>query len=246
MNAPLPAFQQFQMAFGRRCRDRRAARPAGVPARRMAVYEELLFSNITGFLDACFPVCRNAISDAHWRRLNRAFFRDWRSGTPLFREIPREFLRFLDASRQPLPAWFRELAHYEWVELAVDTSAATPQPHDPDGDLMQGRPLINPTLMNLAYDWPVHRIGPAYRPRRPMPTRLLVFRDDTDSVRFVEINAATARLVRLIVEVDCTGAEALERLAVELDPKSAMAVRLHGPAILDDLRRQGAMMGVRT
>ena len=41
------------------CATRGAApRPAGVPARRMEVYNELLFNNICGFLDACFPLCR--------------------------------------------------------------------------------------------------------------------------------------------------------------------------------------------
>lgn len=227
MNAALPAFQQFQMAFGRRCRDPRAARPAGVPARRMAVYEELLFKNITGFLDACFPVCRKLLGDTRWRRLNRAFFRDWRSATPIFREIPQEFLRFLDSCRLPLPAWFRQLAHYEWVELAVDTGTA-------------------PALLNLHYDWPVQRIGPNWRPRKPVATYLLVFRDQDDRVRFVGTNAVTARLVALLTEHGYSGAEAVDRLAAELDEKSAVAVRLHGPAILDQLRQQGALLGVRT
>jgi uncharacterized protein len=227
MNAPLPAFQQFQMAFGRRCRDPRAARPAGVSPRRMAVYEELLFNNITGFLDACFPVGRKLLGDTRWRRLNRAFFRDWRSGTPIFREIPQEFLRFLNGCRQPLPAWFRQLAHYEWVELAVDTSSTT-------------------TLLNLRYDWPVQHIGPSWRPRKPVATYLLVFRDLDDIVRFVETNAITARLVALLTAHECTGAEAIELLASEIDEKSALAVRHYGPTILDDLRRQGALLGVRT
>jgi uncharacterized protein len=246
MNAPLPAFQQFQMDFGRHCRDPRAARPAGVPVRNMAIYEELLFNNITGFLDACFPVCREMIGDTRWRRLNRAFFRDWRGATPIFREIPRDFLRFLELAKQPLPAWFRELAHYEWVELAVDTSAAVPPAHKALGDLMSGQPLLNPTLMNLAYLWPVHRIGPGQRPRKPVPTHLLVFRDTTDVVRFTEFNAMTARLIDLIATHEDTGAATIERLALELPQTSAVAVRLHGAVILDDLRRQGAILGVRT
>lgn len=244
MNAP--TFQEFQRAFGRRCRDPRAARPAGVPARRMAVYEELLFNNITGFLDACFPVCRQLLGEARWRRLNRAFFRDWRSATPIFREIPQEFLSYLGGCRQPLPAWFRQFAHYEWVELAVDTCGRTFPPHDPGGDLMRGGPLVNPTLMNLAYDWPVQRIGLDHRPRRPKPTRLLVFRDATDHVRFAEVNGLTARLVELLATHEYRGADAIERLAGELPPESAVAVRHHGGAILDDLRRQGAILGVQT
>ncbi len=245
MNAPLPAFQQFQMAFGRRCRDPRATRPAGVPPRRMAVYEELLSNNITGFLDACFPFCRKMIGDTRWRRLNRAFFRDGRSHTPLFREIPREFLRFLAGSRQPLPAWFHDLAHYEWVELAVDTSADEPPPHDPHGDLTRGRPVVNPTLMNLVYDWPVHRIGPDWRPRKAQPTWLLVFRDRDDTVRFAEVNAATARLIELLVARRCHGADAIDHLAAELGQESAMAALRHGAALLDDLRRLGAILGAQ-
>lgn len=244
MNAPLPAFQQFQMDFGRRCRDPRAPRPAGVPARNMAIYEELLFNNISDFLDACFPVCRQMIGETRWRRLNRAFFRDWRGATPLFRHIPREFTQFLETVKYPLPAWLCDLAHYEWAELAVDTCDAVVAAHHADGDLMSGRLLLNPTLMNLAYAWPVHRIGAGRRPR-PMPTHLLVFRDASDSVRFAEINEVTARLIDLIANHDASGAAAVERLARELPEETAAAVRIHGAAILDDLRRQGAILGVR-
>ncbi|MBL8420541.1 MAG: putative DNA-binding domain-containing protein, partial [Dechloromonas sp.] len=133
-------FQAFQHAFARHIRDpHHTPRPAGVPARRMAVYNELLFNNITGFLDACFPVCRKVIGERRWRRLNRAFYRDWKSHTPWFHEIPREFVRYLNEGviRQPLPAWFVELAHYEWAELAVDTMDCQIPGHDPAGDLMQ-------------------------------------------------------------------------------------------------------------
>jgi len=243
MNAPLPGFQQFQMAFGRRCRNPRSARPAGVPRRNMAIYEELLFNNITGFLDACFPLCRELIGDARWRRLNRAFFRDWHSLTPIFREIPDEFVHFLTGTKQPLPAWFRALAHYEWVELAVDTSNAISPQHDPDGDLVLGKPIINPTLMNLEYAWPVHRIAPGYRPGKPRATHLMVFRDPDDKVRFAEINALTARLIKLLMTNEDSGAALIERLAAELPETSAMAVRLHGAGILDELRQQGAILG---
>jgi hypothetical protein len=245
--ATLPAFQSFQMAFGRRCRDPRGApRPAGVPARGMAVYEELLFNNITGFLDACFPVCRRLLGETRWRRLNRSFFRDWRSATPWFREIPREFLDYLAGAKRRLPAWFADLAHYEWVELAVDTSDAVAARHNRDGDLIAGRPLLNPTLMNLAYAWPVQRIGPAYRPRRPRAVRLLVFRDAADTVRFAEINDVTARLLDILAERQCSGGAACTQVAAELGHPSPSAVVAHGAALLEDLRRQGAILGVRT
>ena len=111
------AFQDFQRAFARHLRDpQRVARPDGVPARRAAVYGELVFNNLCGFLDACFPVGRAVLGDTRWRRLNRAFLRDWPLRTPWFREIPREFVAYLGApgKRPPLPRWFAATPWQSW------------------------------------------------------------------------------------------------------------------------------------
>lgn len=240
-------FQTFQMAFGRHLRDpHHAPRPAGVPGRRAAVYGELLFNNVTGFLDACFPVCRAVLGDARWRRLNRAFFRDWRSHTPWFREIPREFVRYLQegAVRQPLPAWFGELAHYEWAELAMDVIDAA-VPHAVAGDLLAGQPVLNPAAMSVAYAWPVHRIGPDYRPRRPQATHLVIYRDADDDVAFAEINPVTARLLALLAAGGGTGREACRRIAGELGHTDADAVIAHGAALLAELHGLGIILGVK-
>ena len=68
------AFQDFQRDFGRHLRDpHHAPRPAGLPARRVAAYNELLFNNICGFLDACFPVSRELLGESRWRRLKLSF-----------------------------------------------------------------------------------------------------------------------------------------------------------------------------
>lgn len=242
---PFQNFQNFQHDFARRCRDPRAPRPPGVPAERMAIYQELLFNNVTGFLDACLPICRELLGERRWRLLQRAFYRDWPSRTPWFRDIPREFVAYLAASRQRLPRWLPDLAHYEWIELAVDTSDATVPAHDAAGDLLDGCPQLNPTLHNLAYDWPVHRIGAAYRPRKPQAVRLLVFRDATDAVRFAEINPVTARLLAVLDEEQGSGRSACLRVAAELNHSSPPAVVAHGAALLDALHRLGAILGTR-
>jgi hypothetical protein len=236
------AFQEFQRDFGRHIRDPRAAvRPAGVPARRMAIYSELLFNNLTGFLDACFPVTRSVLGERRWRRLNRAFFREARCHTPYFREIPRAFLGWLPADAGP--AWLMELAHYEWVELALDVMAADTPPHDPRGDLLAGVPVLAPALMNLAYAWPVQRIGPDYRPRKPQPVHLLVFRDAADAVQFVELNPVSARLVTLLQEEGRSGRAACLAIAAEIGHPQAEAVVAHGAAVLAELRAAGAILG---
>jgi hypothetical protein len=249
MRAALP-FQQFQYAFGRHLRDpRRHARPAGVPARRAGIYAELLFNNLTGFLDACYPVTRAVLGARRWRRLQREFFRAARCRTPWFREIAREFLAWLNAADGiALPPWLRELAHYEWVELALDVMDADRPPHAPRGDLLNGVPALAPALMNLVYAWPVQRIGPEYRPRKPRRTHLLVFRDETGAggaVRFVELNPVSARLVDLLGAGGRTGRDACLQVAREIAHPDPAAVVAHGAALLEQLRAAGAILGVR-
>jgi hypothetical protein len=249
MNAPMP-FQEFQIAFGRHLRDPPGReRPAGVPARRAGLYRELLRNNLEGFLLACFPVSREMLGTRRWGRLVDAFFRDARCQTPYFREIPREFLRWLnEAPSLPvaLPPWALELAHYEWVELALDVMDVATPAHDPVGDPMRDHPVLAPALMNLAYRWPVHRIGPAWRPRKPQPVQLLVYRDAAHTVRFIELNPVSARLVALLQEVGASGTAACVQVAGELQHPDPAAVIAHGAALLRELRDAGALLGVAT
>jgi hypothetical protein len=238
------AFQNFQYDFGRHLRDpRKAARPAGVPARRAEIYAELLFNNLTGFLDACFPISRQILGEKRWRRLQRAFFRTARCQTPYFREIPREFLDWLPAEAGP--RWLKALAHYEWVELALDVMDAPTPAHAPAGDLLAGIPVLAPALMNLAYAWPVQRIGPDYRPRKQQPTHLLVFRDAQDQVQFIELNPVSARLVDLLQEGRLSGRAACAAIAAELGHPDPLVVIHHGAVLLEQLRSAGAILGVK-
>lgn len=242
-------FQRFQRDFALHVRDPRAhPRPAGVSARRMALYDELLFNNLVGFIDACFPITRSLLGERRWRRLGRRFFAEWRSQTPWFHEIPREFLRWLTESgiAQPLPPYLPELAHYEWVELAVDVMdvAIAPGRIDGAGDLMQGRPVLNPALMNLAYRWPVQRIGLSYRPRKPQAVNLVVFRDTGDAVRFLEINTVAARLLDLLAPGTLSGSQACMKIAAELAHPDPPQVIVHGHRLLADLACEQAILGV--
>lgn len=249
-------FQDYQRAFTAHIRDPRGTRrPQGVPAQRMRVYNELLYNNVEGFLLACYPVCRDILGKRRWARLARAFFRDHASHSPFFRQIPEEFLRFLqDEFRLPLdfPGFLPELAHYEWVELALETSsrdADTPA-FDPGGDLLAGRPLLNPVSMLLAYRYPVHRLSRRHKPLAPpdQPTFILAYRAaDTLEVRFQEINALTARLLNLAqTSPRSAGRELLLTLAEGggiADPNTILNA---GAKLLNDLRLAGAILGART
>src|SRR5512139_489605 len=93
------SFQQYQVQFTNHIRaPKAAARPAGVPARRMKAYAEIVFNNMEQTLSACFPVARKVLGVRRWTRMVRAFLAQHRCATPWFCQIPEEFLRWLEAS----------------------------------------------------------------------------------------------------------------------------------------------------
>lgn len=242
------AFQEFQHQMAAHLRDpHHTRRPPGVPKRRMDLYNELLFNNVCGFLDSCFPVSRQLLGEARWRRLCRTFYRDWPSHTPWFREIPREWVRYLAAGRmaQPWPRWLPDLARYEWAELAVDVMDVAIPAHDPQGDMMSTGVWLNPARVDVASAWPVHRIGPDWQPRQAEPTFLVVFRNAQLDVQFTEINAATAHVLSLL-DQGLSGQQALAQLANDMNHPDPQALQSYGEQLLISLREQGVLLGTRT
>ena len=119
---------------------------------------------------------------------------------------------------------------------------------DPFGDLLEAPPVISPLCWTMAYDWPVQRIGPDFQPTAAsgMQTFLLVHRNADHEVKFVEINAVTARLLTLIDEQPQVSSRALlEQIAEELQHEDVDAVVTAGADILDSLRERGIVLGTR-
>jgi len=255
--AEQPGFIRLQRQFTAHIRDPHGnPPPADVEERRMAVYRDLLYNNVEGFVAGAFPVLRRLYADDAWHRLVRGFFARHRCRTPLFLEISREFLRYLEETHRPGPddpPFLRELAHYEWVEVALSIADVEPDLSgvDPDADLLDSAPVLSPLAWPLTYRFPVHRICPEFRPDAPgdQPTHLLVLRDRDDRVRFNEINAVTARLLELLrsdQEPAATGRTLLHRIAAELRHPDPQAVLAGGREILETLRSQGAVLGGRS
>lgn len=250
----LPAFQQYQLQFTGHIRDpENIARPARVAAKRMRVYREIVYNNLEVSLAGCFPVCKKVFGKRLWHKLVRGFFVHHRSHGPLFRQIPEEFLAFLGqahliADFPQLPGYLNNLAHYEWIELAVsaaevDTDWGRINVH---GDLLSGKPVLAAAMALLSYDYPVQAISPRFKPGEPLQqaVNLLVFRDAGDQVRFIELNALTARLLSLLQMQDLTGRQALEQIAEEIRHPDPDAIMEFGRAVLEDLRQQGVILGV--
>jgi hypothetical protein len=242
--------RQQQFALSRHLRDPVAyPPPPGIEERRLAIYRDLFFNNIAGLLAGTFPVIHATLGESTWLQLVRAFYAQHRSHTPLFPEIPREFIRFLE-SRAELgdddPLWLVELAHYEWVELALQLADDQAPAHDAQGNLLAGIPVVSPTAWALAYRWPVPRIGPDYQPTVPpeSPTLLLVRRYAQQEIRFAELSPLVYRLLVILAEeANCTGLQTLQRLSDEAGVPADEDFIAQGAAMLERMREEGTLLG---
>jgi hypothetical protein len=249
----LPGFQRTQYAFAAYIRD-----PSGIPApadvhpERMATYRELFVNNIESFVANGFPVLRAILDDTQWRKLVHDFFARHRCRTPYFMGIPEEFLEYLQTERSGHPEDFPfllELAHYEWVELvlSVDTGSAPPEQPDIIASLLKFPLQLSELAWPLAYHYPVHRIGPNFRPLEPPtnPTLLAVYRDREDTVHFLELNPVSYRLLQLIGEGQGkTGLDCLGRIIQELNHPDPDTILDCGKQLLADLIHRGIVGAV--
>ncbi|MCA0393508.1 MAG: putative DNA-binding domain-containing protein [Proteobacteria bacterium] len=257
--ADVPArLRAQQFALSRHLRDpATVAPPDGIEERRLAVYRDLLYNNLEGLLAGNFPVIRQTLGDAAWHALVRAFQAGHRCRTPLFTEIGREFVRWLEtrADADPaLPPWLPDLAHYEWVELALQISdAVAPEGidaalgDDPAQALLDGVPVASPWAWALAYRWPVHRIGPDHQPTQvpAQPTLVLARRDAGGDVRFAELSPLVYRLLELLGDGTRRGRDCLRQLAAEAGTDDAEGFLAEGGAMLARMHGEGSLLGVR-
>lgn len=240
--------EQF-VAMAQHVRDPHAhAGPPGIEARRLKIYSDLVYNNLDGLLAGNFPVIRKTLGDAGWRALLQGFLARHHSHTPLFTELGRELLAHLEAEPDPTRPWLAELAHYEWAELGLQLLDATLPPHDPDGDLLDGVPLLSPLAWPLAYRWPVNRIGPAFQPAQPPiePTLVLLRREDDGRIHFSALSPLLFRLLELVdANTEANGRQLMRQLANEAGQADFDGFLAQATPMLQRLRSEGVLLGTR-
>lgn len=249
----LPEFMRQQYEFAAHIRNPDInKKPDDIEDRRMAIYRELFYNNVEGFISGGFPILRELYNDENWHAMVRDFFANHHCETPYFLEISQEFLAYLENERDNAddPAFITELAHYEWVELAlsVDEAEIPTDGIDPQGDFLQGIPVISPLAWLLNYQYDVQHIGPDYQPENipEQITTLIVYRDRSDGIGFIEINPMTAHLVQsLQLDNNLDGKTLLENIVQQLNHSDPDVVIKGGLQIMEQLRDADILLGTR-
>ncbi|WP_019531477.1 DNA-binding domain-containing protein [Dasania marina] len=235
-----------------------ASAPENIEQRRLNIYRDLFYNNIEGFVSGAFPVLRSVINDQAWHALVRDFMIEHRCHSPYFLEISQEFQRYLAANpviltAEAYPVFIQALAHYEWVELALDVAEddlpqlAIEQGISEQPDWLAQRPVASPLAWSLAYQYPVHLIGPDYQPQQPseQASYLVVYRNLQDAVQFMEANAVTARLLELINNnpQQRNGRDLLLQLALEMQHPNPEQIVSSGLEIYKQLYTVDILLG---
>ncbi len=240
----MSALQAYQTAFTAHLRHPAAQpKPRGCDRARMAVYREIVFNNFVGSVSACFPVLLSILGKRRFKQLVRHCFHTQHFDSPLFRDIPKAFVDWLQTQSMAslaLPAYTAQLAHYEWVELyllnlPVEKDAWPPRTLT---DPMQQVLHLHPALVLLAYDYPLQRLSRRHPEVNPEPTFLCVRRDDAYQLQFIALNAVSWQLLRLFETGMVNGVQALSQLADDLQHPQPEQLYQFGETLIQQLVQQ--------
>lgn len=247
-----PAFKTLQYRFAAHLRDPLAnAAPEGIEERRLQIYRDLFINNVDTLIGTGFPVIKRILGRDAWKKLIRRFYAEHQSHTPLFPEIGREFQRYLQARAERGEddhPFLVELAHYEWVELALslDENEIDRIEHDRDGDVLTGAPVVSPLVWLLQYRFPVHQIREDFLPQQPseVPNFLVVSRNRRDDIVFTELNALSFKLLEVLkANPGVTGLDVIDALVSALGVADAEAMSEAAKAMLLRFRERDIILG---
>ncbi|TMO05325.1 putative DNA-binding domain-containing protein [Pseudoalteromonas sp. S558] len=203
------SFIEIQNEFMAHIREpKKNNKPSDIEDRRMAIYRDLFFNNIEGFVSSGFPVLKTLYTNTQWQALVRQFFSEYDCHSPYFLDIAGEFINYLSSDykmKKHDPVFMLELAHYEWVELDVSIA------HEDEQALKLQKTAITSSALylsglarNLSYQFPVQNISNHFKPEAPsaQPNYFVVYRDEDDDVQFLATNAMTALLLSIIEASD--------------------------------------------
>lgn len=228
-----PNFIQTQKDF---CAYLRKPTPFQIPqhiGENISVYREVSLYSAESLLKPTFPVLQSILTAEQWTALITQFFEECYVQSPISLDVPKEFVEFLEKCPNLQPAFLVELAHYEWVELAVMIDVAK---IEKSANFNVDKLTLNPTLRLLNYNYPVQRLSIDFQPTQPLdiPVFLVVYRDCNDEVQFMELNAVTARLLALLAESP-NADSVFDNLIKDLPNLKSTAIIEHGKTLLKEL-----------
>jgi hypothetical protein len=183
----------------------------GHEAWRWEAYRRMVRTRFHETIDHCYGRLIEAIGLARFHALTDRFFAESPPRSPYLRDVPGEFLAFLErspgslATAERLPPYAVDLARFEWAELdtaytSEERRAAPVAPFD-----MNLPAVLTPAHRVLRLTYAVNRAGdvPGWEGLTPSPLSLCLYREpSTHDVTTLELLPIEAALLEEMSRAD--------------------------------------------
>ena len=216
-----------------------------IEQRRLTIYRELFFNNVSSFVNSAFPLLQQQLSTEVWQQLLDDFFANHHCQSPYFYDISSEFYQYLTSQSHLLAdyPWLLELAHFEWAEIAADIAEGD-WPSYEQGDLLSGVPVLNPFVWPLVYQWSVHQCSSSILEQKL--SCILLYRDQEYHVETLEVSPLTLNLIEYLKNNihQQTTQQIIEQMAME-QGLSWTLIKDNIVELLIILNRHDVLLGVK-
>ncbi|ADY81180.1 hypothetical protein BDGL_000594 [Acinetobacter pittii PHEA-2] len=194
------SFQTMQRQFCDWIRDPDLEIPQALPVQRMQIYRDLLFNNVSSFINLVYPVARAMLPELKWQQVLSEFFQKAECHSPLYNDISLEFREYLTEQQHPILQeypWLAELLQFEWIELYLDTVEIE------DVVLHENYAWqLSTQVWVLVYQYPVYTWTTLMIPEQvePMPGAIMVWRDEQDKVCIEQLSPLFAMVIEQLTQ----------------------------------------------
>jgi uncharacterized protein len=179
----------------------------GAEPARWRAYRRMVRSRFAETIEHGFERLKGVVGADRFGALLGRFLAEAPPRSPYLRDIPGEFLRFIEknwsvlSASLTLPVYALDLARYEWAELETAYAFEEVDPLEVAPLHMQRVAVLSPAHRLLELDFPVHRLGTEgdETSMNPGPVSLCLYRDaKTHEVTALELTPVTATMLTLM------------------------------------------------
>lgn len=235
MNNKFHSFQDTQNAFCNWIRDPKQPIPSSFETERMRVYRELLFNNVSSFVDLVYPVARSILPKPTWQQLLEEFFQKSTNQSPFYNDISLQFREYLDEQQHPVLQeypWLAELLQFEWLELYLDTVEIEEKTFSPASAWQ-----LNTHIWILVYQYPVYLWTTEQQYFEHSPSAVMVWRNHHDQVCVEPLSPLFACLIEQLNQAPLAEGELRKLMSSTLVDLTAQEIDLQINALSNLLSR---------
>jgi len=236
---------QHQMATY--CKTGEATQILGAKQDRLHNYRRLIYNIIDDAIENAYPIARNIIPSEQWQEMVDTFIAEHKCQHPQIMHMPGEFIEFTEKHRYAekfnIP-FLHDLLHFEWAEVEVHTMKDQVIPDFlEDGNFLTEQLIFSPYIQIIELEYPIHRLKTASMEDEKGEYYLLVYRQESGTVQYVELNQLTAYLLHSILQNECTLNEVISPLIENTDENTASNFTANALQFLENLVNMGILKG---